>query len=274
MSNKYTFLAGFYFKNLVTMKFYGGIYSHFLEHTKERWQNLYESVKGKDTWLVIGNGPSLRVEDLEAFQRLGIPSIASNKINILFNKTDWRPTLYTIADPLLLHKLPPEFYSNIDLILLPHTHVLMARTKKLLPWRHIKDAAGEKKYLVDKEAFSPLNGLFVGWTITCPNIELAIWAGAKTIYVIGCDHFYAHEDSNAPSKRAEHFGVSNHFDPNYRKPGEIVNKAPVQLMNRAYDLMRKMADERGVRIVNVSRKTALEAFERDTVENALASLAG
>ncbi len=150
----------------------------------------------------------------------------------------------------------------------------MARTHKKLPWRHLLDPEGEEKYLGGQEELSPLNGFFVGGTISCPNLQLAMWAGAKTIYVIGCDHFYANEASKEASKKSAHQGASNHFDPNYRKPGEIVNEAPVDVMNRGYAVLRKIADQRGVRIVNITRTTALEAFERDTVENALARLTG
>jgi hypothetical protein len=272
MSNKYWFLARYYAKNLFLMKICGRLYGFFVERTRDRWEKLHESIKGHDTWLVVGNGPSLQLTDLEAFYKLGIPSIASNKINLLFNRTEWRPKLCTVADPILLMKLPAEHYKNISLTLLPHTHVLMARTKNKLAWRHILDPQGEQEYSGTGKAVAPLNGLFVGGTITCSNIQLAMWAGAKTIYVIGCDHFYANEHSTDASKKSGHAGASNHFDPNYRKPGEIVNEAAVDIMNYNYAVVRKIADQRGVRIVNITRRTALEAFERDTVENALASI--
>jgi hypothetical protein len=272
MSNQLLFMGKYYLKNLILMRGMGRSSGLFLKRTEKRWQELHDQFNGHDTWLVVGNGPSLRLEDLEAFHRLGVPSIASNKINILFDKTDWRPALYTIADPLLLYKLPAEHYANIDLILLPHTHTFMARTRNKLQWRHLLNPEGEKKYLENREALSPLNGIFVGGTITCPNLQLAMWVGAKTIYVIGCDHFYAHESSQVGAKKSAHQGASNHFDPNYRKPGEIVNEAPVAVMNRGYSVLREMAEQRGVKIINISRKTALEAFERDTVENALASV--
>jgi hypothetical protein len=272
MSNNFAFLARYYAKNAIFMKLCGSLYGSFLGSTKDRWQSVYDRFKGNDTWLVVGNGPSLQLKDLEAFYRLGIPSIASNKINLLFEKTEWRPALSTIADPLLLHKLPAEHYQSIGLTLLPHTLVLMARTKNKLPWRHISNPAGEEKYVGKGEEISPMNGFFVGGTITCANLQLAMWAGAKTIYLIGCDHFYANEEHKTGTRKGEHQGASNHFDPNYRKPGEIVNEAPVDLMNHSYRVVRKMADQRDVRILNISRKTALEAFERDTVENALAAI--
>jgi hypothetical protein len=191
---------------------------------------------------------------------------------MVFDRTTWRPRLFTIADPLLLHKLPAEHYGNIERILLPHTQVLMAKTPRKLPWRQLSDAAGAERYLTRKEELHPLNGFFAGGTITVSNLQLAIWAGAKTVYVIGCDHFYANESSQTKSKKSAHQGSSNHFDPNYRQPGEIVNEAAIGLMNSGYATMRAIADQRGVRIINITRTSALDAYERDTVENALASV--
>ena len=272
MSKNLPFLARYYVRKLLFMKIYGRLYGYFLQRQSGKWNELYKSIEGHDTWLVVGNGPSLRIADLEAFYRLGIPSIASNKINLVFDQTEWRPALSTIADPLLLEKLPPEHYRTLGRVLLPHTHVLMARTKNSLPWRHLLDAEGEKAYDGTGKPITPLNGFFVGGTITCPNLELAIWAGAKTIYLIGCDHFYKNEDSKEVSRTSAHSGSSNHFHPDYRKPGELVNEAPVGRMNFSYSLMQRLAEQRGIKIVNISRQSAIEAFERDTVENTLAKV--
>lgn len=254
------------------MKLMGNASSMFVARKRAEWGEVHESIKGHDAWLVIGNGPSLQLQDIEAFHQLGVPSIASNKINILFNRTSWRPTLYTVMDALLLHKLPASHFRDFSRVFLPSKYVFMARADNQLPWRHIFDKPGEEKYVTNQESLSPLSGFFPGYTITCPNLQLAMWAGAKTIYLIGCDHFYANE--TAITMKAPHQGESNHFDPNYRKPGEIVNQAPVEKMNESYRVIRRMADQRGVRIVNISRRTALEAFERDTVENALAEISG
>lgn len=271
MANRLFFLARYYFKNAVTMRMIGrtfGLVS--LKNSEAKWKEIRESVNGHDTWLVVGNGPSLKLEDLEAFK--GIPAIASNKINLLFNRTSWRPTFYTIVDPVLLYKLPAEHYDNVGLVMLPHTHKFMSRAKNKLTWRHLVDPEGEAKYLNTDCEVSPENGFFCGGTVSNPNLQLAMWAGAKTIYLIGCDHFYANEQSKDASKKSAHTGQSNHFDPNYRKPGEVVNEAPVDTMNHGYAVMREIADQRGVRIINITRTTALEAFERDTVENALAAI--
>ncbi len=265
-------LGQFYAKNLLLMKIAGrlnGRFNHALrEDMVRRWTALHEQIAGHDSWLVVGNGPSLRIEDLEALG--GIPAIASNKINLLFPHTSWRPRLMTIADPLLLHKLGPDHYETVPEVLLPHTHLFMAKTNRKLSWRHIEDDEGYRRYVDGDEAVSPINGIFVGRTITVANLQLAIWAGAKTIYLIGCDHNYNKEKAlKGGSGRVAHESGSDHFDPNYRKPGELVNVAPIDLMDRAYANMRIVAEKHGVEIINITRTSALEAYQRGTVESAI-----
>ena len=260
-------LTKFYLKNIFLMKLAGRIYGLFSPDTTQSWDALHQSFAGQDTWLVVGNGPSLNVADLESLA--AIPAIASNKINLLFSKTAWRPTLYTAADPLLLHKLPADHFDDVPQTLLPHTHVFMAKTSRLLPWWHISDETGAEMYVHGGALPSPTKGLFVGRTITCPNLELAMWAGAKTIYLIGCDHNYTKEDTLKGGRHATHKNGSDHFDPNYRKPGEMVNIAPIDLMNAAYEMVRKIADKQEIRIVNITRRTSLTAFEIGTIEDAV-----
>ena len=240
----------------------GGSIRSTIAIASSAWQN----------WLVVGNGPSLRLEDLEALGN--IPAIASNKINLLFPRTSWRHRLYTIGDSLLMHKLPAEHYEDFDQVLLPDVFHFMCRGSRKLTWRYLLDPEGERKYVSGNEDLDPMNGFFTGYTITVPNIELAIWAGAKRVYVIGIDHSYRGENLVATGKRSTHSGAADHFDPNYRKPGEVVNTAPIDGMERGYQYVRDLADKRGVQIINISRKSALTTFERGTVEEAVSATMG
>ena len=266
-------MAGFYCKAVPMMKVVGPLNARFNRSFQraraERWEALRQSLAGHDTWLVVGNGPSLRIEDLEALS--GIPAIASNKINLVFPKTSWRPRLYTIGDSLLMHKLPAAHYEDFGQALLPDVYRFMCRARDALTWRFISDPEGERKYVSGNEELSPTNGFFAGHTITVPNIELAIWAGAKRIYVIGVDHSYKRE-SVVNAKRSTHAGGADHFDPNYRKPGEVVNTAPIDGMERGYHYARVLADKRGVEVINISRQTALTTFARGTVEEAVSAI--
>ena len=48
---------------------------------------------------ILGNGPSLRVDDLGRLK--GEITFASNKIYLAFDKTEWRPSYFTLCDLLV-----------------------------------------------------------------------------------------------------------------------------------------------------------------------------
>lgn len=263
------FLARYYASNLINSKIRGRFVVKYVEENSDKWTEIRNKNSGHDAWLVVGNGPSLKIEDLESLGHL--PAVASNKINLLYGQTDWRPTLYTVSDPLLLFKLPEEHYNDFPQAFMSHTVFHLAKAKRKLPWKLIQLPEGER--LVEESPFmpDPVNpGLIDGRTVTVTNIQLAMWCGAKTVYIIGCDHNYKEEKHENVAK-LEHQDQANHFHKNYRKPGEIVNSASTDYMNRGYRLMRQIAENNGIRIINITRKTALEAFEKGTVEEAVSS---
>lgn len=263
--NKFFFYASYYSNNLIHSKISGTLLRKKIARFNADWGKIYEQFHHHTKWLVVGNGPSLNIKDLEALAH--IPAIASNKISLLYQNTHWRPSLYTIGDPLLLHKLPQIHYDAIPLSLMPHTTYYMARTKKKIAWKSLPLETGRRQFL--QSGFSPdpiKNGFIAAKTVTTANIQLAMWLGAKTIYLIGCDHNYS-EEKHGNVKKLQHGTENNHFHPEYRKEGEIVNNAPISIMDQGYSLIREIADKRNVRIINISRKTALQAFELSSVED-------
>jgi hypothetical protein len=266
-------LAGYYLKGTVAMRILAPLDAvlrpGLRRERARRWAALREAVAGHDSWLVVGNGPSLKIEDLEALGH--IPAVASNKINLLFNRTSWRPRLFTIADSLLIHKLPTEHYEDFAEVLLPDRYAYMCRAARPLHWHFLTDEEAERKYVEGTEVLAPDNGFFVGSTVTVANIQLAIWAGAKRVYLIGVDHSYKREQAIGGVNRASHAGGSDHFDPNYRKPGEIVGLASIDRMERSYHNIRLLAEKRGVEVINITRTSMLEIFKRGTVEEAIAA---
>tara|TARA_B110000879_G_scaffold212742_2_gene310581 strand:+ start:275 stop:1036 length:762 start_codon:yes stop_codon:yes gene_type:complete len=231
------------------------------------WSQLLAKHSGKKEWLVVCNGPSLKKEDLEALAHL--PSIASNKISLLFDQTSWRPSLYSIADALLIHKLGKDHYKDVSLTLAADYVFSMVRSDKKLSWR--TSSAKDKASLFENNVGIP-DPIKIGFirpnTITVSQIQIAMWLGAKSIYVIGCDHSYAEERHKSSAKLA-HSQTSNHFDPKYRVAGEVVNSAAYEKMEADYAFIDRLAKMHNVRIINISRKTALKEFELGTLEEAI-----
>jgi Protein of unknown function DUF115 len=260
------FLCRYYIVNAIQSKLGGKIADRLVAKNAAQWRALQEKYHGHAHWLVIGNGPSLNVTDLEALQH--VPSIASNKINLLFEKSGWRPTLYTVADALLLFKFKASQYENLPTVLVPSVGLFMCKAKRKLPYRVIEVKQRETNLAKLAALPDPVtSGFYQGYTVTLYNIQLAMWLGAKTVYLIGCDHFYK-ESQHGGVKKLAHDDSQNHFHPDYRKQGEIVNNAPVDKMDADYRMIERLARSHGVEIINITRKTALDIFERGTVEEA------
>jgi hypothetical protein len=63
--------------------------------------------------VIVGNGTSLQVEQLNLIHEAGIPSIACNRINLIYPETKWRPTIY--VHPESLAPDAPFIQEHIDM---------------------------------------------------------------------------------------------------------------------------------------------------------------
>lgn len=209
---------------------------------------------------MIGNGPSLKVKDLEVLK--DEVTIASNKVYLAFDQTNWRPTFLTVVDSVLWPKIKEACLEHYDKIHLSQALVEVSdiNNRKLFFWKALRGAIADPE--VENIFSEDLSfGIHGGFTVTFENLQLAYHLGLNPIYIIGCDHYYAGESGEAEERVVESRAV-NHFHPDYRKPGEMVNSAPIEKMNRAYRHARVFADRNDLEIYNATRGGYLEAFER------------
>lgn len=229
---------------------------------------------------VIGNGPSLCIKDLSKLGKNGEVTIASNKIYLAFEETDWRPTYYTVAD-LLTAENNAEKIRNLDLIKLfpDHFKGILGESKDSdcngihLYYRMIKERHDEDGNYLPFFSSSPLIGFHVGETITHVNIQLAYYLGCNPIYLIGLDGVY-----QIPSTITSHHvyeqvfvsqGEINHFHKDYRKIGETWCKPKPEYHELAYQCCRQFLEPCGVTIKNASRNTSIRVFERVDLDSIL-----
>ena len=229
----------------------------YREKLKEnlKYQGLY---LGNQKCFVIGNGPSLREEDLERIARHHVVSFAANRIYKIFQDTTWRPTYYGVSDTTLFINSKEE----IDAI----------QCKKFLPL-DIYD-----KYVDKRESygvFSRVPFTFFGLrpkftnridrrfgeggTITYHLLQLAVSMGFKEIYLIGCDFSFSF-GIGVDGKYFEDKSVKlNH----HKRDNNPVDTMPNLLANlRAYQAAEKYTRKHGIKIYNATRGGKLEVFER------------
>ncbi|GAA5118443.1 DUF115 domain-containing protein [Luteolibacter yonseiensis] len=235
---------------------------------------FFESLRNKHAGkpgFVIGNGPSLRVEDLDRLK--GIVSIASNKVYLAFDQTAWRPDYYTVADPLIWEKVRSVVGRFVQAVIIPtYLDAPTRGAKHIKTFRYLGNAAVSPP--AEGIAFSRdfTKGAYGGYTVTYENLQLAVYLGLNPIYVIGCDHYYMGEDSVEAEQVIAVGEKSNHFIPNYWEKGEVVHVAPIKEMTKSYQTAQRFAAENNIQIINATRGGHLEAFPRGDLDEILAQL--
>lgn len=214
--------------------------------------------------VIIGNGPSLRISDLDRLQ--GCVTFASNKIYLAYEDTSWRPDYYSVEDHLVIQnnwdriaglegslKIFPanvrDFgYHAADTVFVPFR-----------PPQSFDDPLSDPAFPDFSEDLS--QGICWGSTITYSQIQMALFMGCTEIVLIGIDHSYLLPQVKQGNTYL-HAGEQNHFHPDYRQAGERWHQPNLEVLEVSYARARDCCAARGVQILNASRQTRLEVFER------------
>lgn len=232
-------------------------------------QSVADRYRGERCF-ILGNGPSLN--------RLDLAKLASeytfgvNKIYLLYDRIDWRPTFYTLLD----WRVGPEIAPEIDRMdgsikFLPN------RFRGLFPggddtfWfstRPVLDG------LDDQFRPSIVDGVPSKGTILVTAIQIAFHLGFRDIVLIGVDASYRIPKTVRQSG-PDRFGSGiklnlestqdddpNHFDPTYFGKGARWHDPNVDEMVRQFRQMRKGIEYHGGRIRNATDGGQLDVFER------------
>ena len=239
--------------------------SQNFERTKAgRNLKKYKGIHEGERCFFIGNGPSLRAEDLTLIAQSGCASFAFNRIYYIFDQTDWRPTYYISQDEFTLGGCQKE----VNQMNLPHKFVPVN-----LRWYfdiHIQNA---EEYFLDGDKdqdfwFSDNIPHSFCWanTVMYTAAQLAVYMGFKTIYLIGVDHhFHISEDKDGNIVVDD--SVKDYFTDEYNKDRENLVVPNTDISTNTYIAMRKYCDERGIRVLNATRGGRLEVFDRVDFEN-------
>ena len=240
---------------------------------KDQAQKLraMENSAETDECFIIGNGPSLRVEDLERLS--GRVTFASNGIYRIFNQTDWRPTYYFVQDSIAVENVFRSYCHIIEEI--KNLFVSMNFYKnypasikendklRVLYVRFCPPKNNEYRFSRDLS-----KKVYEGLTVTYSMIQAAVYMGFKKIYLVGIDHSYAVEVDKDGNVLRTDDKQANHF---YSKEGvpEQGHVTKIVEITNAYSSARKYADSNGIQILNATRGGRLEVYEREDLDRLL-----
>ncbi|WP_321312861.1 6-hydroxymethylpterin diphosphokinase MptE-like protein [Halarcobacter sp.] len=223
--------------------------------------NIKKFQKTHKRIFIVGNGPSLNVHDLEKLKME--TTIAANKIFLAFQNTSWRPTYYTIEDPLDLK----EYYDSLSEFELgqkffPFTTI----SKKLKNSLYYKQLT-LNNYKNVKISNNPISGFYSGESVVFTMFQFAMFLKAKEIYLIGFDHNYIFPTKNSDALYKVSCGEQNHFHKDYRKKGDLWAEPRIDNITYQFEIINDYAKSNNVRIFNATRGGSLEVFPRVDFEN-------
>lgn len=222
------------------------------------YKNKYE---GRRCFL-IGNGPSLRAEDLTKLHEAGVITFGFNRIYNIFDQTPWRPTFYISQDEKMLGGCM-ETVNKTDM-----GHKLIPIELKW--WHGIRIDHALHFHLVHQEAENPLDfgfsdditkGIFNSSTCMYTAAQIAVYMGFSEICLIGVDHSFRISQNNQGQIIVDE-NARDYFSDKYNADRENLYIPNTEKSTLTYLAMKHHCDTRGVRVFNATRGGKLEVFPR------------
>lgn len=204
---------------------------------------------------VLGNGPSLSRSNLN---RLGGQiTFGLNRIFLMFDKTEFRPTYYACMNRLVLE----QSADSIRVLAIP----------RFVNWtlRNLFDR--DETCLFLQERFTPSfstdlrRGVWGGATVTYVALQIAYFMGFAEVILLGVDHHY--EAKGTPhSTVVGRGGEGDHFVPDYFPKGFRWQLPDLRTSEIAYRMARAAFEADGRRILDATLDGQLAVFPKIELE--------
>lgn len=207
---------------------------------------------------IIGNGPSLKAEDLEKLKNE--ITFAFNRIYYVFDQTDWRPTYYCSEDDKTIFKSKDEI-NKLDLenkffpVNFPWDYKIHLKTATYYIFK-VGDGIVEPGFSEDI-----VKGIYWGNTVAYTAIQMAVYMGIREIYLLGIDHNFS-KMINDKGEIVIDETAKDYFLENYNEDKDELYIPNIEISTRAFTAAKKFADKNNIKIYNATLGGKLEVFER------------
>lgn len=222
----------------------------------ESWRSrkILKAYKDKYTGkkaVIVCNGPSLLKTDLSLLE--GVFTFGLNKINLLFDKSNFRPSCIVAVNPFVIEQ-NADFYNQTDIPLyLSSWGVKLINKRISVTFLH---SSTQSKFAQDCSV-----SICYGHTVTFTAMQLAFHMGFKDVALIGCDHNFATKGA-ANKTVISREKDDNHFDKNYFAGGVKWQLPDLFQSEINYTIAKNMYEATGKRIVNCTEGGNLEIFPK------------
>lgn len=230
----------------------------WISRTKIRkWKDKYAGQKA----VIICNGPSLNRVDFGQLSKSGIFTFGLNKINLLFGRTNFRPSVIVAVNPHVIRQ-NAVFYNETNIpLFLDSVGRKWVKLRDNVLFLH--SSGGDMPFARDCSI-----SISQGHTVTYVAMQLAFHMGFVDVALVGCDHSYATKGS-ANKTITSGQTDPNHFDPNYFSKGAKWQLPDLARSELYYAIAKDTFERYGRRIVNCTQGGSLELFERQSLDDFL-----
>lgn len=235
---------------------------YFAGGAAKKLQKLKGAYQGQRCF-IIGNGPSLTECDVRKLK--GEYTFTMNRIFPMIAHTGFSPSFYVAVDEDFIRR-EQEQIGRLDCPFKFINSSACPRSipKGVYPIFIASDVPVDKAGYVKKTISTRVEqGFSLSYSVSCYCIELALYMGFTTIYLLGIDHnFPKMADSRGRTIRNPE--VKEHYEGGSYEDGSVIFYRDA--VTSCYEAYAKYAAEHGISIVNLTRGGKLEVFPREDFE--------
>jgi hypothetical protein len=217
--------------------------------------------KGKEA-ILIGNGPSVRIEDLLSISKSDKIIFVFNRFYLSYEQYDldfFKPDYIVSIDPEVIKDFAPEIIKN------NHGADVLLGTKKTYPRGNYKKFFIKNKKPFKISEYLPFQRIPTGDSVVITAINIAYYMGIKKMYLYGIDHNFNSKEKLSDGKVV---GGNNHFLNNYRD-GKAWYFPKIESIENSFKESDKFLRAKNGFLINCSRFTKLEVIEKKNLEECL-----
>ena len=221
-----------------------------------QYQNQYSGEKA----VILCNGPSLNKVNFDLLTNDCV-SFGLNKINLLFDRTVFRPNYIVSVNPYAIEQ-NQAFFNSTDIELFLDSKAVV--NKWIQPGKNktFLHSSSTEGFARDCSI-----SIFQGYTVTYVALQIAFHMGFKTVALVGADHDFS-EKGPANKLVFTEGDDSSHFDPRYFS-GVSWQLPDLFESEVAYGRARQVYEAHGKVIYNCTEGGKLEVFERMSLHDFL-----
>lgn len=227
--------------------------------------NKFNGIHSGSVGLLLGNGPSVKVADLDEFaKRDDLIVLACNRIHLAYAKTILRPQYVFSSDEQVIRDFGDEILDSNETVFFVSKSPPSGREN--LVWIFLK----KKLNFIFSE--KPELGLQSNGGTLVSAIQIGFMMGIREFYMYGIDHNFVF-DRGPDTSLGDAVGDDNHFIKDYRS-GKAWQAPDYELVEDALIRCDKFLRAKGGFLKNATRGGQLNVLERADIDLVLGQMGG